>query len=80
MQRFRWIANLRNDSIGRHRLVNLHRFSREIHSVRQPGNGSLGIIEIDTALKMTVFIGGGAPMAHGKLLAKSVLGMYGLGN
>jgi len=34
MQRFRWIANLRNDSIGRHRLVNPHRFSREIGSVR----------------------------------------------
>jgi len=49
MQRFRWIANLRNDSIGRHRLVNPHRFSREIGSVRQPGNGSLGIIESDTA-------------------------------
>jgi len=29
------------------------------------------IIGNDTALKMTVFIGGGAPTAHGKLLAKS---------
>jgi hypothetical protein len=27
-----------------------------------------------TALKMTVFIGGGAPAAHGKLLAKSLEG------